>query len=217
MRARVARQGPCLVLIGWMLGAPAAVGHAQTDGPPPAGLDAAIEAAGGLPRLHSFLVSWRGALLVERYFTGARASRAVNIKSASKSIISALVGVAIDRGVIAGVRQPIGRYFPDLLKGDSRKQQITIEDLLTMRSGLQSTSSEHYGPWVLSRNWVQHALSRPLLTEPGFSMEYSTGNTHLLSAILTKATGGSTWQFAQKALAGPTGSRSCLPSGWTSR
>jgi CubicO group peptidase (beta-lactamase class C family) len=74
-----------------------------------------------------------------------------------------------------------------------------------MRSGLESTSSRNYGAWVLSRNWVQHALARRLVTEPGTSMEYSTGNTHLLSAILTRATGGSTRQFAQQALAGPLG------------
>ena len=56
-----------------------------------------------------------------------------------------------------------------------------------------------------SRNWVQHALAKPLFAMPGTEMEYSTGNTHLLSAILTKATETSTWQFAQEALARPLG------------
>ena len=70
-----------------------------------------------------------------------------------------------------------------------------------MRSGLESTSNRNYGAWVQSRNWVRYALDRPLLAEPGTDMDYSTGNTHLLSAILTKATGKSTWQFAQEALA----------------
>ena len=70
-----------------------------------------------------------------------------------------------------------------------------------MRSGLESTSNRNYGAWVQSRNWVQHALTRPLLARPAREMEYSTGNTHLLSAILTKATGTSTWQFAQETLA----------------
>ena len=166
----------------------------------------AVNAAGDLPRLHSLLASWRGEVVLERYFNGARATRAANIKSVSKSIISALVGVAIDRGMVPGLETPIRTYFPEIAKDkDARKQRITIEDLLTMRSGLESTSNRNYGAWVQSRNWVQHALAKPLFAEPGTEMEYSTGNTHLLSAILTKATGASTWQFAQDSLAKPLG------------
>ena len=166
----------------------------------------ALKLAGQLPRLHSLLVSWRGTLVLERYFNGTRAARPANIKSASKSIISALVGIAIHRRLIPGVETPIVTYFPELAKAsDPVKRTITIEDLLTMRSGLESTSNRNYGAWVLSRNWVQFALNRPLLSEPGTQMDYSTGNTHLLSAILTKAAGASTWQFAQDALTRPLG------------
>ena len=166
----------------------------------------AVRAAGELPRLHSLLASWRGDVVLERYFNGARATRAANVKSVSKSIISALVGVAIDRGMVPGPETPIKTYFPEIAKDkDARKQRITIEDLLTMRSGLETTSNRNYGAWVQSRNWVQHALAKPLFAEPGTGMEYSTGNTHLLSAILTKATGTSTWQFAQDSLARPLG------------
>jgi CubicO group peptidase (beta-lactamase class C family) len=163
-------------------------------------------AAAEMPRLHSLIVSWRGQLLVERYFNGARASRPANIKSASKSIISALVGIAIDRKLLSGVRQPIGPFFPELsLPSDAPKRAITIEDLLTMRAGLESTSNRNYGAWVQSRNWVRFVLSRDLIERPGVEMEYSTGSTHLLSAILTKATGTSTWQFGQDTLARPLG------------
>ena len=166
----------------------------------------AVNAASELPRLHSLLASWRGEVVLERYFNGARAARAANVKSVSKSVISALVGVAIERGMVPGPQTPIRTYFPDIAKDkDARKQRITIEDLLTMRSGLETTSNRNYGAWVQSRNWVQHALSRPLVAEPGTEMQYSTGNTHLLSAILTKATGTSTWQFAQDSLAKPLG------------
>ena len=170
--------------------------------------DAAIvKAAADLPRLHSLLVSVRGALVLERYFHGASATRLANIKSASKSVISALVGIAIDRKLIAGVREPIAPFFGDLLAGDAArvKRGITIENLLTMQSGLASTSNRNYGAWVQSANWVRHALERPLESLPGTRMAYSTGNTHLLSAILTKAAGTSTWTFAQNALARPLG------------
>lgn len=167
----------------------------------------AIAAAAQLPRLHSFLVSHRGEVIVERYYRGIRATRPANIKSVAKSVISALVGVAIERKLIDGVAQPITDYFPDAwpAAADAPKRRITVEDLLTMRSGLESTSGRNYGAWVTSRSWVRYALARPLLTDPGTAMDYSTGNTHLLSAILTRASGRTTRQFAQQVLATPLG------------
>ena len=74
-----------------------------------------------------------------------------------------------------------------------------------MRAGLESTSFDNYGAWVRSPNWVAYVLNQPLFSEPGTAMEYSTGNTHLLSAILTSATKGSTWQFLQESLGRPLG------------
>jgi CubicO group peptidase (beta-lactamase class C family) len=170
------------------------------------GLDPAVKAAAGLPRLRSLLVSHKGQLVLERYFNGARTTQPANIKSASKSVISALVGIAISRGQIKGLDQPIVDYFPELAKDpEPKKREITIEDLLTMRSGLESTSGRQYGAWVQSPNWVRYVLRQPLIDEPGTRVEYSTGTSHLLSAILTKATKTSTWQFAQEQLAKPLG------------
>ena len=74
-----------------------------------------------------------------------------------------------------------------------------------MRSGLESTSFDNYGAWVRSRNWVTYVLNQPLVSEPGTTMEYSTGSTHLLSAILTSATKRSTWAFLQESLGKPLG------------
>ena len=146
--------------------------------------DPAVKAASELPRLHSLLVSRRGELILERYFNGRRATTPANVKSVSKSIISALVGIASDRKLL-DLKQPIGRYFPEALPAPAEepKRAITIEDLLTMRSGLESTSNRNYGAWVQSGNWVRHALAKPLLSRPGSEMTYSTGNSHLLSAI----------------------------------
>ncbi len=170
-------------------------------------LDAAAKAAAGMPRLRSLLVSHRGTLVLERYFRGTRATTLANIKSASKSMISALVGIAIDRKLLASVTAPIAPYFPDRFGSgvDPSKRTITVEDLLTMRSGLESTSIRNYGAWVQSPNWVTYALRRPMVSPPGHAMIYSTGNYHLLSAILTKVSGKSTWAFANEVLAKPLG------------
>jgi CubicO group peptidase (beta-lactamase class C family) len=161
----------------------------------------ARRALAALPRLHSIMVSVRGPVVFEHHAKGYSSTRLANVKSASKSVISALVGVAIDRKLIKGTDQPIADFFPELLRDkDPRKRSITIGDLLTMRAGLESTSGPNYGRWVLSRNWVSHALARPMIAEPGTTMVYSTGTSHLLSAILTKATRSSTWAFAQATL-----------------
>jgi CubicO group peptidase (beta-lactamase class C family) len=166
----------------------------------------AREAAAALPRLHSLVVSYRGDVVFDYFAKGYSANRQANIKSASKSVLSTLTGIAIERGLIPAIDTPIARWFPELKKdADPRKQAITIEDLLTMRSGLESTSGGAYGPWVNSRNWVRYALDRPMVSEPGTSMEYSTGTSHILSAILTKATGRSTHQFANDVLGKPLG------------
>jgi CubicO group peptidase (beta-lactamase class C family) len=168
-------------------------------------LSRAAAAARELSQLHSLLVSWRGELVLEHYAPKITARRLANIKSASKSVIAVLVGIAIDRRLIKGVDEPIAAYLPQLARAPEAKRAITIEDLLTMRSGLESTSGDGYGQWVRSRNWVRYALDRPLVAEPGTGMEYSTGTSHLLSAILTRATKASTWQFAQERLARPIG------------
>jgi len=172
-----------------------------------AGLEAVAKTAADIPRLHSLLVSHQGTLVLERYFNGRRATQHANVKSVSKSVISALIGIAIDQNHMPNVREPIGTYFPGQLRGDANaaRRAITVEDLLTMRSGLESTSGRNYGAWVTSKNWVRYALTRELETPPGAEMEYSTGNSHLLSAILTIATKKSTWQYAQEVLARPLG------------
>jgi len=170
-------------------------------------LDAAVALAEDLPQLYSLLVNWRGERIIERYYNNGSVNRPANIKSASKNVLSALIGIAIDKGILPGVETPIADYFPELLgeDADPGKREITIEDLLTMRSGLESTSGGNYGNWVQSSNWVRFALNQPVLSPPGTRRIYSTGNTHVLSAILTKASGVSTWEFAQKELAEPLG------------
>jgi CubicO group peptidase (beta-lactamase class C family) len=150
-----------------------------------------------------------GELLVEAHRMGMRADRTTNVKSVAKSIISLLVGIAIDQGHLRTVRQPIADFFPGYFtrRPDPAKESITIQDLLTMRAGLASTSRGNYGRWVLSDNWVEFALGRPLVEAPGGEMIYSTGSSHLLSVILTRATGMSTREFAEKNLFQPLGIR----------
>ncbi|PZN92369.1 MAG: 6-aminohexanoate hydrolase [Alphaproteobacteria bacterium] len=167
-----------------------------------------VSAAERLPRIRSLLVLRDGQTLAEHRFNGGPPlDRPVNIKSASKSVISALVGIAIDRGVLKGVDQPIVSVLgPDApANPDPRLAQVTVGNLLSMQAGLERTSGAFYGRWVSSPNWVRSALSRPFVDDPGGGMQYSTGNTHLLSAMLTRASGKSTLQLTREWLGQPLG------------
>lgn len=195
-RARAFLAGAFLLLL--------ASGASAQDTAPGIDFSQALEAAERMPRLYSLLVSVEDELVLERYFNGRDADDIANVKSVSKSLISALVGVAIDRGFIDGVDDPIASYFADRIEDDD-KRAIRIEDLLTMQAGLQTTSNRNYGRWVQSTDWVDFALRQPLEDVPGERMQYSTGNTHLLSAILTQATGKDTLAFAREVLGDPLG------------
>ncbi len=167
----------------------------------------AVARAEGLPRLYGLVVARDGEILVARRFHGPPLGEPVNIKSASKSVLSALVGIAIGRGVLSGVDQTIAPILKDDFPKDPdpRLSRITIGDLLSMRSGLERTSGEAYGAWVSSANWVRDVLARPMAGDPGGRMLYSTGNSHLLSAILTRASGRSTHALAEDWLGAPLG------------
>lgn len=143
---------------------------------------------------------WRdGREIAARGYHGFTPDQPTNIKSASKSIISALVGIAIERGVLKGTDQPIVSLLPRDLPADPdpRLKQVTLGNLLSMQAGLGRQSGPNYGRWVSSPNWVRTALAAPFEAEPGGRMQYSTASTHLISAILTRATHRSTLALAR--------------------
>ena len=172
-----------------------------------AGFDPAVirARASALPRLQTLIVSQGSEILVEQTFHGPAADRPVNIKSLAKTIIATLVGCAIDRGVLDGTDQPITTALGPLVpaNADPRLAEVTIGNLLSMQAGLERTSGRNYGAWVTSPDWVAYALTRPFVAEPGGPMLYSTGSSHLLSAILTQATGESTLSLARAWLGNP--------------
>jgi CubicO group peptidase (beta-lactamase class C family) len=134
------------------------------------------------------------------------------IHSCTKSIVSALVGIAIEQGYIEGVDQRVldllpGRTVANL---DADKQAMTLEHVLTMATGLECRDSYLHG-WsgleqmAHSDDWVQFVLDLPMVEEPGTRFEYCNGAAFLLSAIIQETTGTTALGFAEQHLLGPLG------------
>ncbi|MCC5978038.1 MAG: serine hydrolase [Salinarimonas sp.] len=172
-------------------------------------IDDMLARAVGLGPIHSLIASRHGVVIAERHYAGPGLDSVANIKSVSKTVLAAMVGIAIDRDIIADVDQPIvdllGERIP--ASADPMIARVTVDHLLSMRAGLERTSGANYGPWIASRDWVAHALSRPFVAEPGEALQYSTGTWHILSAILTRRSGRSTLDLARDWLGEPIGFR----------
>src|SRR5690606_33404003 len=99
---------------------------------------------------------------------GPGLDRSANIKSCSKSIVALLTGSAIASGAIAGLTATLSEVAPGIIPSDATAgaEDLTIEDLITLRAGLEGTSGGNYGRWVNSVNWVVFALRRPMIGTP---------------------------------------------------
>jgi CubicO group peptidase (beta-lactamase class C family) len=134
------------------------------------------------------------------------------IYSCTKSVVSALVGIAIEEGYIEGVDQPVLDFFPEraVTNLDADKQAMTLEDVLTMSTGLECRDSYLYRWRGLremqqSDDWVQFMLDLPMAEEPGTRFEYCNGASFLLSAVIQETTGMNALAFANEHLFGPLG------------
>jgi len=199
MGRRIARRVGALTLLALMpaLMAPASAATCRSHD---AALSDVVESAQRFETLQTLHVAVEGETVVARGFGGASPSATTNVKSASKTLIAAVVGAAIQRGVLAGVDTRVAELLPDALPAEPhpRLDNLRLSHLLAMQAGLERTSGENYGAWVASDNWVEAVLDRPMRGRPGGEMRYSTGNTHLLSAILERATGTASYALANR-------------------
>lgn len=153
-----------------------------------------------------------GYMVLDAYFYPFSKGQRHNIRSCTKSIMSILIGIAIDRGYIKSVDQPIVELLPHNIidsLGDN-KRSITLEHLLIMASGLDCRDSHHYnwkGLFEMRRSgdWGQHVLNLPMVGPPGSKFEYCNGLSYLLSVIINTTTKMKTREFAEKNLFTPLG------------
>lgn len=179
----------------WTRVLPAAVGMDP-------GLTAEAEAAAGrVSRLRALLVARRGRLVVERYFGGADSSTLFDVRSVTKSIVSALTGIAVSRGQVPSLDATVGTYVGPQYALDHGDSAVTIADLLTMTSGYQwnETSGNDYNLWVTSPNRVQFLLDRAQALPPR-SFTYNSAAVHLLGVVVQRAAGMPLPEFADSVL-----------------
>ena len=157
-----------------------------------------------------------GSIVYETYYNGYKDSDVHHVASVTKSVVSALVGIAIDEGHIKSVDQRVLEYFPEYQVADEDflKKAVTIKHLLTMTAPFpfswkegDSRSHEPLDRLRRQKDWITYSLN--LLGQKGQlgQFQYYTAGTHLLSAIITKATGKSMREYANQVLFRPLGMR----------
>jgi CubicO group peptidase (beta-lactamase class C family) len=171
-------------------------------------LSGILDKADEMQYLKSLLILQNGKLIVEKYCNGGGREQLHDIRSASKSILSAILGIALKDGYIEGIDQKIIDFFPEHISDDldPRIYDLSIRHLITMKSGFKiAESSKIYAQMYASSDWVAHILHLPFAEQPGEKFNYHSFNTHLLSATITNATGMSTLEYARSVLFKPLG------------
>lgn len=157
--------------------------------------------------INGIVIIKNGNLAYEKYFNGKSPDDCQHVASVTKSVLSALIGIAIDKGYIKSVEEKVVDFFPKYIAdANKQKQQITIRHLLTM------TVPYPYEDWhepldilCQQQDWIKYTLD--IIGENGDlgAFKYSTAGAHLLSAILTESTGKSARAFANEHLFTPLG------------
>ena len=235
--------GPALVLVGLTVAAAWTPSTPQAEGLDPAALQAFDRelASGKHGYVDSMLVLRHGKVVYEKSYDHSKDYRRLfkgkgkpgiynyydpgwhpyykgtklhTMQSVSKSVTSALIGIAIRRGEIPSVDVKIMPYFAELgIAPDPLRDRMTLADVLTMRTGIRwdEESTEYTDPanncavMEGKKDWVRYVLEQPMAEEPGKTFVYNSGATQLLSYLIRKATGKQADDYAKEHLFGPLG------------
>lgn len=180
------------------------------------GLDAALLAKipqeiaeAQMAYVYSVLVARHGLIVYEAYFNGYLAEQRDNIRSVTKSVTSALVGIALARGDLSGLDVTLADAFPEYFvdRANAEKRNITLRQLLRMRSGLAwgEANWQVIALWESGLDQMRRLIKLPLAHLPGEVFHYSTADAHLAGGILTRSLGQSLLEYANAHLFGPLG------------
>ncbi len=163
-----------------------------------------------IPGFKAIVLGRNGIIAAEEYYNDGSGDAIHDVRSVTKSIVGLLVGIAIREGFLQGVNQRVGEFLVGtaLDSLDSARARISIEHLLTMSCGLEwheLDGGDSYSQWYWSPDPIKWVFDQSFIHEPGNGFNYNTGSTHILSVILTMATGKSALDFARTNLFEPIG------------
>ena len=171
-----------------------------------------IRQGGDYAGVHSLLIQRSGVLVFEEYFGSSFQEELHTLQSVTKSFTSALIGIAIERGDMEGVHEPVLDFFPqwrEELGQDPRRAAMRLEDVLTMRTGTDYHESGPDSPHAqlngLATGWDRFWLERAMVNDPGTFWRYDSGGVVTLSSMLKQRTGMHADQYADQVLFGPMG------------
>lgn len=153
-------------------------------------------------KINSCLIYYKDDLIFEYYKNEGSKNQICKVNSVTKSVLSIVVGIAIDRNEMESVHTPISKYYPSI---ENLKNEITIEHLLTMTAGFEWNESGPFGSLPVDDDWVQFVINKKLTSKPGEKMVYSSGCSQLLSDIMQKSTGKKLSEYAKEVLFDPLG------------
>ncbi len=187
---------------GWEIAAPAEVGI------DPRHLERTIRAVtrGEAGLLHSLILTRHGKLVAEEYFHGYARQDLHETQSATKSVASLLLGIALDRGYVESLDVPVLDYFPEYANdAEPGWEQVTLRHLVTMTAGVDWTPREVFAAHGAGPPLFRKVFSRQIIHTPGSKWLYNGADLNLLAGVLFQATGMHADELADRFLFGPLG------------
>ena len=201
MFSSIGRTSLILAALAVGVGVLATTADPGTQAARPASVDRLQEEASNVDGLLAIVAQADGRRVLEGYFDGANQDELLHLRSVTKSVISLLIGIAIDQGHLTSVDQTLGEILGErVARFGPRKTAVTLEHLLTMSVGLEWNEGkdvEVFNRLISARDPVTYYLERPFVAEPGERWAYSSGASHLLSVVLSAVTGMTAAEYAR--------------------
>lgn len=192
---------PLDLSLPWMTAPPSQVGMSAGS------LEAAAGRAATISRFRSLVVARHGRVVLERYFVGTSGATLFDVRSVTKSVVSALTGIAIEEKALAGADALVAPYLVPPYRLSPADASLSVRHLLTMTSGFAWNDDVDYNPWILSDDHVQYLLDRPHAHAPGSAFTYDSAAVHVLGVALERATGMSLPRYSDDRLFGALGAQ----------
>ena len=170
-----------------------------------------VENVGGYKQ-DSLTIIRHGTIVVDAYYAPYLAGISHDLRSVTKSVVSTLTAIELQHGLLDSVDHPVLNFFPDksIANVDDNKRAMTVQTLLDMTSGIDWQEKAYTPDETIMRMYkspdrTEFVLDQPMSSAPGSKFYYNSGNPYVLSALITKTTGLSAFDFAKKELFEPLG------------